>query len=37
MRLPFGWGRPLWVDDPSFSLADHVSVVECPVPGGRQA
>ncbi|TSA78448.1 DUF1298 domain-containing protein, partial [Deinococcus detaillensis] len=32
-----GWGRPLWVDDPSFSLADHVSVVECPVPGGRQA
>ncbi|TSA79949.1 hypothetical protein FNU79_17325, partial [Deinococcus detaillensis] len=37
VRLPLGWGRPLWVDDPSFSLADHVSVVECPVPGGRQA
>ncbi|WP_344983142.1 wax ester/triacylglycerol synthase domain-containing protein [Deinococcus rubellus] len=37
VRLPLGWGRPIWVDDPDFRLADHVSVVECPAPGGREA
>jgi diacylglycerol O-acyltransferase / wax synthase len=37
VRLPPGWGRPIWVDDPRFRLSDHVSVVQCPAPGGREA
>jgi diacylglycerol O-acyltransferase / wax synthase len=35
LRLPFGLGRPIWIDDPAFDLADHVSAVPCPSPGGQ--
>ncbi|MFB9990405.1 wax ester/triacylglycerol synthase domain-containing protein [Deinococcus oregonensis] len=34
-RLPLGEGRPIWVDDPAFRLADHPSVRRCPSLGGR--
>lgn len=37
VRLPAFSGRPLWVDDPRFTLADHVSVMQCPDPGGQDA
>lgn len=37
VRLPPGWGRPIWVDDPRFRLSDHVSVAKCPAPGDREA
>ena len=32
-RVPLELGRPLWVDDASFDLADHVREVEVPAPG----
>ena len=32
-RVPLELGRPLWVDDGSFDLADHVREVEVPAPG----
>ncbi len=35
--VPFGCGRPIWVDDPRFDVSRHVSVVVCPAPGGEQA
>ena len=28
-------GRPLWVDDPHFSLEEHVRHTALPAPGGR--
>ncbi|WP_330276248.1 WS/DGAT domain-containing protein [Lentzea sp. NBC_00516] len=37
VRTPFGQGRPVWIDDPSFAIADHVSAVGCPAPGDEQA
>jgi len=37
VTLPFGCGRPIWVDDPAFDASRHVSVVACPAPGGEQA
>ena len=30
VRVPAGYGRPIWVDDPRFDLTRHVSVVEAP-------
>ncbi|HYI26011.1 MAG TPA: wax ester/triacylglycerol synthase domain-containing protein [Thermomicrobiales bacterium] len=36
LRLPPGLGRPVWVDDPDYRIANHVSVVSCPEPGGLQ-
>jgi diacylglycerol O-acyltransferase / wax synthase len=30
---PFGGGRPIWVDDPRFDLAVHVTAKPCPAPG----
>lgn len=32
---PFGCGRPVWVDDPSFKIANHVTTIPCPAPGGE--
>ncbi|TXN30695.1 wax ester/triacylglycerol synthase domain-containing protein [Lacisediminihabitans profunda] len=33
-RVPVGFGRPIWVDDAGFRIADHVSIVRCPSPAG---
>ena len=33
--VPFACGRPIWVNDPSFDIADHVHEVRCPSPGDR--
>lgn len=35
--VPFGCGRPIWVDDDSFLLSHHVTTVRCPVPAGETA
>ncbi|WP_456832945.1 wax ester/triacylglycerol synthase domain-containing protein [Deinococcus sp. UYEF24] len=37
LNVPFGCGRPIWVDDPAFEITDHLSVVGCPAPGGQEA
>lgn len=37
MRTPWGCGRPVWVDDPGFDVADHVQSARCPAPGDRAA
>lgn len=29
VKLPPGCGRPVWVDDPAFTVTDHLSVVRC--------
>jgi diacylglycerol O-acyltransferase len=26
-KVPFGCGRPIWIDDPSFTIDDHVTAV----------
>jgi len=33
-RVPFRFGRPVWVDDPSFDLDYHLRCVALPNPGG---
>ncbi|TYB50944.1 hypothetical protein FXF51_54775 [Nonomuraea sp. PA05] len=33
VRVPFGCGRPVWVDDPHFDLRLHVRERACPHPG----
>ena len=33
-RVPFGCGRPVWVDDPDFVLDRHLLEREWPTPGG---
>ena len=33
---PFGSGRPLWVDDPSFRIEYHVRVTALPSPGTEE-
>lgn len=33
---PLGIGRPVWVDDPSFDIADHVRRRHVPSPGGTR-
>ena len=33
--VPFGQGRPVWVDDPQFNLDYHVRHTALPEPGGR--
>ncbi|HEX4811400.1 MAG TPA: wax ester/triacylglycerol synthase domain-containing protein [Nonomuraea sp.] len=37
VRVPFGGGRPVWVDDPRFDLRLHVREVTCPAPGDERA
>lgn len=32
---PFGCGRPVWVDDASFKIANHVTTFPCPAPPGE--
>lgn len=36
MEVPFGQGRPVWVDDDSFDLSFHVRHVGLARPGGRR-
>jgi diacylglycerol O-acyltransferase len=33
--VPFGQGRPVWVDDPHFNVAFHVRHTALPFPGGE--
>jgi WS/DGAT/MGAT family acyltransferase len=33
---PLGLGRPIWVEDPHFDVADHVLEVVLPAPGSRE-
>jgi diacylglycerol O-acyltransferase / wax synthase len=37
VRVPFGCGRPIWVDDPCFDIRDHVHTTRCPAPGEEDA
>ena len=34
--VPFGLGRPVWVDDPHFNLLYHIRRTGLPAPGGRE-
>jgi diacylglycerol O-acyltransferase / wax synthase len=34
--IPFGQGRPVWVDDPHFNLSYHVRHTSLPPPGSEQ-
>ncbi|MEV6097225.1 wax ester/triacylglycerol synthase domain-containing protein [Nocardia sp. NPDC051981] len=36
-RTPFGCGRPIWVDDPTFSVDRHLTHLRWPEPGTRRA
>ena len=36
-RTPVGCGRPVWVDDPAFSVAEHVHRLPWPQPGSDRA
>ncbi len=35
--VPFGIGRPVWVDDEHFDIANHVDVVALVAPGDQEA
>lgn len=35
-EVPFDQGRPVWVDDANFKIANHVHAVALPKPGGRR-
>lgn len=37
ISVPFGCGGPIWVDDPSFAVGNHVRAVTCPQPADEQA
>jgi diacylglycerol O-acyltransferase len=37
VKTPFGHGRPVWIDDPSFTITNHVTSADCPAPGDEQA
>ena len=37
VKVPPGCGRPLWVDDPRFSIHQHIEYVTCPSPGDEPA
>jgi WS/DGAT/MGAT family acyltransferase len=34
--VPFGAGRPVWIDDQVFDISDHVLSVDVPTPGSRE-
>src|SRR6185295_19027479 len=36
MPVPFGRGRPVWVDHDGFDIADHVRLTTLPAPGNRR-
>ncbi|MBI2704893.1 MAG: wax ester/triacylglycerol synthase family O-acyltransferase [Actinobacteria bacterium] len=35
-HVPLGFDRPVWVDDPSFDVHNHVRRIAVPSPGGRK-
>src|SRR4051795_12175450 len=35
LAVPFGLGRPVWVDDPDFDIGNHVHRLAVPAPGGE--
>jgi diacylglycerol O-acyltransferase / wax synthase len=35
--VPWGCGRPVWVDHRDFAVSSHFSVAGCPAPGGESA
>jgi diacylglycerol O-acyltransferase / wax synthase len=37
VRVPFGLGGPLWLDDAGFDVRRHVRGVSCPLPGDEPA
>ena len=37
VKVPWGCGRPVWVDDRDFAIGNHFSVIRCPAPGGESA
>jgi diacylglycerol O-acyltransferase / wax synthase len=37
VAVPWGCGRPVWVDDVDFTVSSHFSVTVCPTPGGESA
>jgi diacylglycerol O-acyltransferase len=37
VRVPFGCGGPVWVDDPGFDISRHVRAVTCPEPADERA
>lgn len=37
VRVPFGCGRPVWVDDPHFDVGQHLRHLRCPAPGDDNA
>ncbi len=37
VTVPWGCGRPVWVDDHDFAVTSHFSVIPCPAPGGESA
>ncbi len=37
VRVPWGCGRPVWVDDRDFAVGNHLAVVPCPSPGSETA
>ena len=37
VRTAFGCGRPVWVDDETFSIDAHIHVRACPAPGDEAA
>ncbi len=37
VQVPWGCGRPVWVDDRDFAVTSHFSVIRCPEPGGESA
>ena len=37
VKVPWGFGRPVWVDDRDFTVSDHFLVTRCPAPGGESA
>ncbi len=37
LDVPFGCGRPVWIDDSSFDIGNHVDSVACASPGDEQA
>jgi diacylglycerol O-acyltransferase / wax synthase len=36
-RVPFGCGRPIWVDDAAFDVRRHVHAIRCPPPGDERS
>jgi len=37
VKVPWGFGRPVWVDDRDFTVSAHFSLTRCPAPGGGSA